>query len=150
MPPPPPLPMPLRPPQDPPSDDQDIAYFDFPSQPSSSSPSSSSPSQVEDPMQAVNTDLKETNTFLRKTIDGLEKEVDELREILFHNEVVFNDLIKSFSSLEKTAAKESTNYEAKMQQQKHQIQLLQERNKKALAPRVMKPYHEHAESQRTK
>ena len=108
------------------------------------------PQVTDPPLQAENAELKERVNFLIKTNEGLEGEVNELRQVLFNNEVVFNDLIKSFTNLEKTAVKDSKVYETKMQQQKQQIQQLQERNKKILAPRVMKPYHELAESQRTK
>ena len=83
-------------------------------------------------------------------MQGLESEVNELRQVMFDNEIAFKELIKSYTSLEKLAAKESKELNAKIEQHKAQILKLQDESKKFLKPRVFKPYHELAESQRTK
>ena len=105
---------------------------------------------TDDPLLVENESLRERITFLENSLDGLEREVTDLRNVLFTNEAVHNDLLKSFTTLKKSSSKECQGLEGKLEQQKQQIQQLQAQNKQVLQPRVFKTYHALSDSQKTK
>ena len=83
-------------------------------------------SPPESDLLVENAELREKVHFLTNTVDGLEAEVKELRKTIFDNKVVFDGVLKSFASMEKAANKESREFQALVQKQKEQIQILQE------------------------
>jgi predicted nucleic acid-binding Zn-ribbon protein len=97
-----------------------------------------------------NVKLKERNQHLDKEIIGLETEVLQLRNVIFTNNVVYDELETSFSALQKMTDRKDKDFESQLLQQQHRIQQLKSDNSKFLPPKVMKAYHDLGPSQKTK
>ena len=92
-------------------------------------------------------DLKSQVTFLKNTVKGLEDENVELRQILFGNASVYEDLRRAHRELQKKSDKSDLAHQSQLAQMEEKLQKLSDQASHIKMKKVRKPYHQLASAQ---
>ena len=92
-------------------------------------------------------ELESRVLFLQQSMRGLEEEVTELRQILFDNASICEELRRTHSALQKEGNKQTKAYQSELTLMEDKLKKLSEQTTKFKLAKARKPYHQLASAQ---